>query len=364
MNLHLLIIEDDSEITKDWKEKLEFYEADENPVYTITSKFVSDLEDAKKLLSHSFFDAAVIDIRLASNDGIPNKHGNELLNIITKNSLAVSAIYTGETQIVALEKHQEDFIKVFEKGSGKIPEILQWFDQKFSMISAIQNMQNSLKTEMAKVFSKSIWPRWDYWLRNDTNIASTESALRRHMATHLHASFLNEAEFAHPEEYYFIPPLHDKFNTGDIFKRDDNCYYILVTPRCDLARAKIATFQLVKLESIKDEWDTQIAISQNPNESNKRQEAAKKAIGYLVNHGNRSPKSHFVPQIKIDQSETLGPFHAQFNFMTCEAAIEETEIDLMKHRIATLSNEFVPSLVERLGAYFSRIGTPDYSHPD
>lgn len=42
----------------------------------------------------------------------------------------------------------------------------------------------------------------------------------------------------------------------------------------------------------------------------------------------------------------------------------EARSDLSEFRVATLSNEFVPSLVERLGAYFSRIGTPDYSHPE
>ncbi|MDP2516499.1 hypothetical protein Q8W15_07905 [Photobacterium damselae subsp. piscicida] len=54
---------------------------------------------------------------------------------------------------------------------------------------------------------------------------------------------------------YFIPPLQDRLDTGDIILQDDS-YYILVTPRCDLARAQNPTFQLVKLVDKKDDWDT------------------------------------------------------------------------------------------------------------
>jgi hypothetical protein len=35
--------------------------------------------------------------------------------------------------------------------------------------------------------------------------------------------------------------------------------------------------------------------------------------------------------------------------------------ELTNKRIASLTPQFVPSLVERFGAYFSRIGTPDLS---
>jgi hypothetical protein len=50
--------------------------------------------------------------------------------------------------------------------------------------------------------------------------------------------------------------------------------------------------------------------------------------------------------------------------MSSENNSDESAKRLLTHRIATLSNKFVPSCLERLGAYFSRTGTPDYSHPD
>ena len=84
MNLYLLIIEDEQAIIDDWAEKLEFYSAEEEPIYTIVPSYVKELGQAKSLLSNSSFDAAVIDIRLESADGKPNKDGNELFEMITR----------------------------------------------------------------------------------------------------------------------------------------------------------------------------------------------------------------------------------------------------------------------------------------
>jgi hypothetical protein len=72
-----------------------------------------------------------------------------------------------------------------------------------------------------------------------------------------------------------------------------------------------------------------------------------------------------LPEIKQANGEHYGPFHAQFDQLIF---VEKKDTDRLpeyqKGKYASLSNEFVPSLVERLGAYFSRIGTPDYSHPE
>jgi hypothetical protein len=353
MKLHLLIIEDDDGIIQSWKQQLELYAVGDNPIYTITTEYAQDFRKASTLLENTVFDAAIIDIRLKTDTRPINTDGNKLLKMATNSSLTVCAVYTGEPSIVTLEEHQREFVEVFEKGNGNIETILAWLSEKSSMISAIQNMRTKMNSEMAKAFSKSIWPRWNYWLTIENTSEHTEAALIRHIATHLHASFLNQTSAVHPEEYYFIPPLQNKLDTGDVFSMEGDCY-ILVTPRCDLAREENPTFQLVKLTSIKDKWDQLQAIKSNSNDAKIRD---------IVNHG-KSPKLHFIPQIKRKDDVARGPFHACFSQMDCRLASCEERASLVENRIATLSNEFVPSLVERLGAYFSRIGTPDYSHPE
>lgn len=370
MNLYLLIIEDEQAIIDDWAEKLEFYSAEEEPIYTIVPSYVKELGQAKSLLSNSSFDAAVIDIRLESADGKPNKDGNELFEMITQSSLTVSAVYTGEPEIVELDEHQKEFTQVFEKGNGDIDGILNWLDEKASMISAIKNMQTNMKCEMAKVFSKSVWPRWTYWLDGKHEQEFAEKALSRHMATHLHASFLNNDELgAHPEEYFFIPPLQDNLDTGDIIF-DNGKLEIVVTPRCDMLRSKsdTPTYQLVTLLDKSEDWEKLEDKLKERKETGTPKQiiAARNEIKKFTNH-NGETGGHFIQRFRKvvnNEEKTFGPFYAQFNLLRSIERSEENSTELLEKRIASLSNEFVPSLVERLGAYFSRIGTPDYSHPE
>lgn len=363
MKLNLLIVEDSEAVLAQWDEKLQFYAVEESPVYSIEHQKVTTLSDAEKLIGNTRFDAAVIDIRL-DEDGEQTDHGNAILDNLSKSSLTVCAIYTGEPGSEIVAEHQKDFVKVFRKGDGDgIESVLSWLDEKASMVSVIKSMQDSFNKSMAQAFTRSIWPRWSYWLGEDDKLGLAEEALTRHMATHLHASFLNKVSAVHPEEHYFIPPLQARLDTGDIVRIEDE-YFILVTPRCDLAREKNSTFQLVKLTSIKEKWIQLHKVKAASEASKKNRENADKDIGKLINHGDRSPKLHFIPQIKLSADEILGPFHAQFNHMNCIEASSGNRETLSSQRIATLSNEFVPSLVERLGAYFSRIGTPDYSHPE
>jgi hypothetical protein len=398
MNLHLLIIEDEQPIIDSWVEKIAFYDLEEKKTYSIIPTFVRELNQAKAVLLNSSFDAAVIDIRLDNSDmssGAPNKDGNELFNIITSSNLTVAAIYTGEPALVDLKEHQQDLARVFEKGGGVVDEILSWLDDKANMISAIQNMQVALKKEMAKAFSKSIWPRWDYWLtESQADKSLVESALCRHMATHLHATFLNEVTAVHPEEYYFIPPLVEKLDTGDITMVDGK-HYILVTPRCEIAQEKNSTFQFVELKSISIELnkfnlkissgtasikeleaqlqkkkesgdkDGEIVLSRELVAKTKNTDKAKSQISNLFRHGGNKASLHFLPEIKRADSDNFGPFHARFDQIIFIPKAEQVELARYQGgKYASLSNEFIPSLVERLGAYFSRIGTPDYSHPE
>lgn len=363
MKLNLLIVEDSKAVLAQWEEKLQFYSVEESPKYEIEHKIVTSLSEAKQLLDNTRFDAAVVDIRLDEN-GKQTDHGNEILKSLSDNSLTVCAVYTGEPGTEIIKDHQKEFVKVFKKGDGDgIKNVLSWLDEKLNMVSAIKSMQDSFSKSMAQAFTKSIWPRWSHWLSAEEEPELTKKALTRHMASHLHASFLNEVSAVHPEEHYFIPPLRDKLDTGDIVNIEGE-HFILVTPRCDLAREENPTFQLVKLKSVQEEWLELHKLKLNENASRKNKDKVEKDIRKLVNHGDRSPKLHFIPQVKLSSNEVLGPFHAQFNFMNCIEASDKARETLTSQRIATLSNEFVPSLVERLGAYFSRIGTPDYSHPE
>jgi hypothetical protein len=53
----------------------------------------------------------------------------------------------------------------------------------------------------------------------------------------------------------------------------------------------------------------------------------------------------------------MGPWFVQFHDLMA-VATADIQGRLTEKRWASLAPQFVPSLVERFGAYFSRIGTP------
>ncbi|OOF07240.1 hypothetical protein [Salinivibrio sp. MA607] len=369
MKLNLLIVEDVEQLVGSWKEKLDFYSVEGHPTYSITPYFVTNLSEAEKALENSKFDAAVIDIRL-DEKGQQTYNGNEVLAKLSHNSLTVCAVYTGEPGSEVIEDHLKDFIRVFDKGDGEgIERILKWLDEKADMISAIQTMQSSFNRTMAHAFTRSIWPRWSYWLENDGPI-ETEKALTRHMATHLHASYLsNEGLGAHPEEYFFIPPLQEHLDTGDIIYQGGK-FEIIITPRCDILRRKseTSTYQLITLLDRSEEWNAlkEKLANKRENGTPNQIKKASNELKKFTNH-NGETGGHFIQSFRVNingEEKNFGPFYAQFNMLHSIERSDENKQELLETRIASLSNEFVPSLVERLGAYFSRIGTPDYSHPE
>lgn len=365
LKFNLLIVEDDSVLIKQWEEKIKFYHVDD-PVYEIIPTYTDNLRDTEKILKNTFFDAVIIDIRLnsAGCGDNRNKDGNTIYKILTETSLSITAVYTAEPEIVIQEDYMRDVSKVFEKGQGNIEEILVWLNEKKGMVKSIRKMKADIDSQMAKVFSKSIWPRWSNWIETGGYDGDyIDTALTRHMSTHLHASFLNDIDGVHPEEHYFIPSLTQELDTGDITLFEGR-HYILITPRCEIANKKNDTYQFIELKDISSEFDRQQNIISQSEDSSKINKAKSKKSN-LINHGGKKAALHFLPVIKQVSGKDWGPFHAQFDRLI---TIEKTNTDkLEKFKIgkyASLSNEFVPSLIERLGGYFSRIGTPDYSHPE
>lgn len=360
MKLRLLIIEDDESVLSNWKEKIEFYQVDDR-IFDISPVYCQTLAEAESKIENNFFDAAVIDIRLKSDNGTPNDDGNTVFKKVTERSLSVTAVYTGEPKVVDLDHEYSDF-KIFTKGEYDIDDIFFWLESKAGMIGSVQKMRKSIDEEMAKLFSRSIWPRWSYWSKSGDD-DFTSSSLKRHMATHLHASFLSEGG-THPEEYFFIPPLRDEVDTGDIFKLGEN-FYILVTPRCDLARDEShETLQIIALEDVSDEFNKYEKNIQVANENGGEGKVARTSLVKLIQHKNNKTSRHFIHRLRLNEDEVCGPFLARFDQLQSIEKNSPEASELKKSRIASLSNEFVPSLVERLGNFFSRIGTPDYSHPE
>ncbi|HHT8996038.1 TPA: hypothetical protein ACT5B2_006326 [Burkholderia cenocepacia] len=385
--MRTLIVEDDETEIESWNDVIDLHNVDAGEHgFEFNCKIVKTLADAKHAISLENFDAAIVDIRLKLQNGnaAPNTDGNEVLATILDSEMAVVAVFTGEAALAAPPQSARQVVQVFTKGGGEgegTAAVIEWLKQQATMVKHIQLAQSSIRAEMARIFTKSIWPRWKYWTTENTEFRSVTDAITRHITSHVYASLMEKGQQeAHPEEWYFVPPIREGLRTGDLVRIMNGVVEIVITPRCDLSRDnKNKTIQLASCEDVSVEWKARkerIAVAQAELEKSGAIEGDKvysKILGKIKDAENslrqftqhrNSTNFHFLPEMKLSTG-SFGPFMVRFDSIrSVNRDSDEARNILPNSRMAALTPEFLPSLVERLGTYFSRIGTPDYSHPE
>lgn len=379
MMVNLLVVEDKDEHINEWETVLTRHNAvstaQDDGSIRFHMEIAKNKDEALRKLHTYNFSVAIIDIRLkrdGEEENYKNTDGIDVFKEIMSTVSCYTVIYTGQSKDAeaTIENEHQEYIKIVDRDTSKNNLIKSLVKENKEIILSINDLKYKFSKSMSSLFYNSIWPRWSYWLNGKHNQELASRALRRHMATHLHASFLNDDELgAHPEEYFFIPALQENLDTGDIIQTEGKLE-IIVTPRCDMVRSKsdTPTYQLVSLLDRSEDWaNLEAKLKKRKAEGTQKQIiSAQNEIKKFTNHNGESG-GHFIQQFRMKvngEDKTFGPFYAQFNVLRSIERTEESTQELLDNRVASLSNEFVPSLVERLGNYFSRIGTPDYSHPE
>ncbi|WP_308367526.1 MULTISPECIES: hypothetical protein [unclassified Microbulbifer] len=380
----LLIVEDDAAQVDTWKRQIERNNAKNEENYS--ADYASSYEQAEKLINSNKYDAAIVDIRLENPIGVQEAttEGNDVRDLLLRSEIVLVAHVTGEPDAVNIgDAHYKGLVRIFTKADSSEErsvheEVLSWLREKSDIIEAMKTVKSNIASKMADLFYASIWPRWPGWKSaSDENGDFISSSITRHITSHLYSKFLEEGEGkVHPEEWYFQPPSQDRFHTGDIVKIGDS-HYILVTPRCDLERLSPGSTLLFSKMKIAECWteekkkvDEKVAglTSQLKGANEQRQTKLKKKIGEAYSsfrkkyygHQDGNFSLHFLPEITKPFEDAQGPFFVDFSDITTIVIGSGREEELEK--IAALSPEFVPALVQRLGVFMSRIGSPDYSH--
>ena len=391
-NIRLLIVEDNLAEQNTWTRQLEQHNAiaTDSGTFTFGHTFSATKEEALKQIEQHDFDAAIVDLGLANPAGHKdaNTNGNDVVLALTKSELAIVVIFTGQpTDALSIEIRGPK-VEVISKGAsdGQGTEaVMKVLTRNAPMILTIRAAEEVIKKEMASLFHKSIWPRWKLWLDGTENSdAEITAAVSRHLTSHVHATLLEKGgQKVLAEEWYFVPPIRDGLRTGDLVEEtvgDQATVAIVITPRCDMAGNpgnKNETYQLATCQDISAEWNKRLKkrndlLSANPNEDDQKAFTewkanvikAKESLRSLIQHQN-SNLIHFLHQMRMPDGTSKGPYMIRFDKVkSISRDSEEGRKLATSPRIASVAPEFLPSIVERLGTYFSRIGTPDYSFTD
>jgi CheY-like chemotaxis protein len=339
--LHILLVEDQQDNIDAWNDRANAHNADAAAHgFSVETVSAPSVAEAQRVLRTQKPDAVVVDLRLQVDGPMqPNDNGNALVRYALGAHPVAIAVYTGQRQEAEVKDVPQ--VEVFDRGDGLDP-VFTWLSRQHGMLLQLRATREAVERETARVFFRSIWPRWKNWAKKDDG-RDIGAMLARHVVAHVHDALLDaDGGAAHPEETYFMPPIKERLDTGDLIKSSDKLW-IVVTPRCDLAQqGKVETVLAARCDDISGRWTEK--IKERPR---------------IAQHDG-SHKLHFLPPMLDHEGRQLGPWFVHFHDLKA-VPVAQAHAELTANRWASLAPQFVPSLVERFGAYFSRIGTPALS---
>ncbi|MDQ6947394.1 MAG: hypothetical protein M3256_14275 [Actinomycetota bacterium] len=167
----------------------------------------------------------------------------------------------------------------------------------------------------------------------------------------------------HPMRYYIVPPV-GSWTTGDLItgprigSSSDTCWYVMITPACDLVEAHrkadyVVLVECVSLDTCREFTrfrETRPATGDKESRAGRDAEAQlRRLMQNNAASGQKErtmylPAAWEVPDLLVD-FQRLG-----------SVAYD----DLVTYRrVATLDSPYAESIVEKFGRYLGRLGTPD-----
>jgi len=304
-------------------------------------------------------DCALLDLRLpeqAADKPVAQTGRNLVNNLLTSRGVPM-AVISGHPKDFDQESSAGGLIQTFDKGDPDgYDDAVAWLGNQWLMLGVLADARIAIERTASEVFVKRIWPQWQALLdASGTNAGRMATIVSRQYMSHA-AELLGTDrpgnEPWHPFESYVVPPLLDhRAHTGDIFEIDD-CYWIVLTPQCDMATGKTSTILLAHVRRGDETFAAQLAVHKDTGASNEKKQKAQDRLTKFVNQ-SLEPKLHFLPP----RAGTNEPLLVEFGNLKIVdlAALNE----LLKVRVASISQPFLANLTQRFGAFISRTGQPN-----
>lgn len=346
----ILIAEDDEEQIASWERDIKEFNREAKFGFTYEAHFEKTRSSALRALDRMRINCAVVDLRLPDRDGGgtgTEPVGNDVLQHMLLEIGVPAVVYSAHTAEAsdAVKKSQ---IKLIEKRGEGARAALDWLASHEGLMAAMEVTRKKIAEESAKLFSQSIWPRWEGSWKNIKDGDALADVVTRQTAAHVAERLgLTPKNRHHPEEFYLVPALStDRLDTGDLVKIADNVY-VVVTPRCNLARGCPPHLMLALCNPMDRTWK---GLHDRFADTKKQEKALEELRSYATQ--GHATSTHFLPPCG-----DKGPWLIDFReIMTVPSADVPKLLD---SRFASVAPQFVPNLVQRCSAYLGRIGQPD-----
>jgi|SRR5690606_18169552 len=349
--MKLLIVEDEQDQIQLYTDLIESHNKNSN--VQITAFPIDNLEDAKRALLSSEYDAAIVDLRLSSTT--IELEGLELIEEIIDKLRFPLFVVSGS--IAQIDK-EENFLFKKRSRDGDFRVVLSEITEIYNTgITHILGRKGKIDEYLNKIFWDHLSASMDIWINDQSRTPEQkQKILERYILLHVqeYLELTTESDFEnyHPAEIYITPPIKTKLFTGDILlENDSQKRYIVLTPSCDLAHeGKTENVLLVEIEDKEKGQISKLkAIINNGTSKGVKNNASEKLKNLIKNN---IPKYHFLPQYK-------GISAGLIDFQVLKS-VNKNDIINQFTRLTSVNNSFTKDIVARFSFYYSRQGSPDF----
>lgn len=354
--LRILIIDDRPEQADEARDEIvDFFENDSE--IDVKIEINNNFDDGLNRLKNSDFDIAILDVMKDSDDGlIEDKEAGKSLYQKVKGAKFCPIIFY--TALSADVKDQEmlPLVTVLSKmETEKLPDAIQ--DIVSSGVFDTRLRISEIENDVARIMREHMWtelaPHWDeYHQRIEESNGIVEVLITR-LARALPEDVDNNFS-SHASYRYIYPALPDRRFPGDILQLksqpDDNGWWVLLTPACDLAHDGKSDFVLMahalplnKFEHFKS-WTSSFG-DKTPEGTNGKWNGLSSGILRSTLRYYYLPKFRDIPDLVIDLQHVSS--------VKWENYLEDYST------IASLASPFAESLLTQHSHYRGRIGVPD-----
>jgi CheY-like chemotaxis protein len=346
--MNLLLVEDNEQDQQSCNNAVKDFKEDNQ--CQINIKVCVGVEDALKSLNESYYDGAIIDMRLAEQ----GNEGNQVIEQIRDNFRRIPVvIMTGTPDVAEMEGFPliGKYVKGGEIGYSDVIQEL-WGIYRTGL-TRIMGGRGEIEQKLSQIFIKNLLPQRKSWIEyGKEDHEKSEKAFLRHALNHLIQILDGDVDKCYPEEMYIYPPVSTRINTGCIVKsKNSDNFYVVMNPACDLAERdnggcntdRALLVEIKMLTDIFPDFDWRNLSRSN----NKELEKVYKNI--------KSGYYHWLPKVDFFDGGVL-------NFRGISTYTEDELGRNFEEPMLQISPAFVKDMVSRFSSYYARQGQPDIDH--
>ncbi len=350
--MKILLVEDNIQQQEAFKNSVEVFN-DRNQL-NVEYEIAKDISSALKKIDGTY-DGAIIDLRLDNDE----EGGNEIVRQLGDSFTRIPIIFV--TVFVDDVIDHPSVIKKRHRTGGRYESDLILLQEIYKTgLTRIMGGRGIIEESLSKVFLENLLPQIETWVSYgkeylEEDPERTEKALLRYALNHLFQLLEEDDESCFPEEVYLYPHVSKKITTGSIV-REDNQWYVVLSPACDLVirgnnQFKTDRILFVEVEEENDIVDKALTDIRGMSEGRKKREKMEEKLKE-ISRNNYTFYYHWLPKANC----FLGGF---LNFRKLETLNKNDFDEKFEQPLIQISPFFVKDIVSRFSSYYARQGQPD-----